>query len=209
MKSSAWLENDRIRAEGTKNLVDAALRAAIGTIVYPSICFLYADGGYTWIDETGIVHAPPLLYSALLAEKEIERFAAEGSRGIILRMGSFCGPDAPNTHEALEMARKGLAPLLGPRDAYYSRIDVRDAADAVVAAVEEAPSGIYNVVEDDPKTRGDLINAFATEVGRKRLLSLPLWLVRMVTGRSAGALARSQRVSNRAFKKATSWQPTY
>lgn len=206
-KRAAWRENDRIRAEGTKTLVDAALRLDVGTIVYPSICFLYADNGDKWIDEKGIVHAPPLLYSAVLAESEIERFSSEGGRGVTLRMGAFSGPDAPSTEEALAMARKGIAPLIGPNDAYHSRIDVQDAARAVVAALGDAPAGTYNVVEDQPRTRGELLDDIKREVGRKRLLKIPLWLVRILSGRSGLALARSQRVSNRLFKETSGWKP--
>lgn len=208
MKKGAWDENDRIRSEGTSLLVNAALKMDVPTIVYPSICFLYTDNGDRWIDEKTPIHAPPLLYSAALAESEIERFTNEGGRGIVLRMGSFSGPDAPSTQEALGIARKGIAPLIGPADAYFSRIDVQDAANAVIAALDKAPAGIYNVVEDDPKTRGDLLADIARQVGRKRLLKSPLWLVRLMAGRSGLALARSQRVSNRLFKETTRWEMT-
>jgi nucleoside-diphosphate-sugar epimerase len=207
MKRAAWAENDRIRTEGTKALVDAALRADVGTIVYPSICLLYADNGERWIDETGVIHAPPLLYSAVLAEKEIERFGEDGGRGIILRMGGFTGPDAPNTEEGLGMARRGIAPLIGPPDAYFSQILVADAAAAVVAALGDVPTGTYNVVEDEPETRGQIAVDFARKVGRKRLYRIPLLLVRLLAGRSGLALARSQRVSNRLFKETAGWEP--
>src|SRR5919107_3263882 len=42
---SAWVENDRIRAEGTKNLVDAALQVGVRAFVYPSFGFVYPDSG--------------------------------------------------------------------------------------------------------------------------------------------------------------------
>ncbi len=111
MKKAAWADNDRIRTEGTQTLVSAALKMDVRTIVYPSICFLYADNGDRWIDEKTPIHAPPLLYSAALAESEIERFTNEGGRGIVLRMGSFSGPDAPSSQEALDMATEGHGPV--------------------------------------------------------------------------------------------------
>lgn len=206
-KRSAWAENDLIRGEGTRNLVDAALREDVHSIVYSGICFLYADNGDRWIDETGVIHAPPLLYSATLAEAAIEAYQNEGGRGIVLRMGAFWGPDAPNTKEALDMARKGVAPLIGSADAYSSRIYVRDAARAVVASLGDAPAGTYNVVENEPRTRGELLEEIKHEVGKKRLLKIPIWMVRLLSGRSGLALARSQRVSNRLFKETTGWEP--
>jgi nucleoside-diphosphate-sugar epimerase len=47
---SAWLENDSIRREGTRNLVDAALLLRVSTFIYPSVCFVYPDRGADWID---------------------------------------------------------------------------------------------------------------------------------------------------------------
>src|SRR5215212_3131125 len=49
-RRSAWVENDRIRAEGTKNLVNAALEACTRVFVYPSFDFVYPDSGDAWID---------------------------------------------------------------------------------------------------------------------------------------------------------------
>src|ERR1700758_4205718 len=46
----AWQENNRIRAEGSRNLVDAALAAGATTYVQESIAFLYGDHGDEWVD---------------------------------------------------------------------------------------------------------------------------------------------------------------
>ena len=56
---SAWVENDRIRAEGTKNLVDAALATGAQVFVYPSFAFVYPDSGDAWIDAASTPVAPP------------------------------------------------------------------------------------------------------------------------------------------------------
>ncbi|HWM02357.1 MAG TPA: NAD(P)H-binding protein [Actinophytocola sp.] len=44
-RRAAWQENDRIRAEGTRNLVESALAASVGAVVNPSFASIYADGG--------------------------------------------------------------------------------------------------------------------------------------------------------------------
>ncbi len=49
-KPSAWGENDRIRSEATRLLVDATLAAGATTFVYPSVTFVYPDRGDDWID---------------------------------------------------------------------------------------------------------------------------------------------------------------
>ena len=205
---AAWAENDHIRVDGTRLLVDAALAAGVKTFVYPSICFVYADGGDRWIDaETAEVDAAGALASTLVAEGEVRRFTGGGGRGIVLRMGYFYGPEAESTLDTLALARRGAAVLAGPGDAYYPAVWTDDAAAAVAAALRAAPAGTYDVVDDEPLTRRELAKTIAEAAGRPFVLRPPVWLLKMVGGKKAGFMARSQRVSNARFKAATGWSP--
>ena len=47
-----WAENDRIRSEGVRNLVDAALDANVTRFIQESFAPIYPDCGDEWIDET-------------------------------------------------------------------------------------------------------------------------------------------------------------
>jgi len=206
-KAAAWSENDRIRAEGTRNLVDAALKETVRVLVYPSVCFGYADGGETWIDATSATVDPPaMLLSTITAEDAVHRFTEAGRCGVVLRMGYFYGPEAGNTREALTAARRGAAMVIGAQSAYLPQVWVDDAAAAVVAALD-APAGVFDVVDDEPLTRGELRSVMAHAVGRKRLLAPPAWLVRFASAGRLEFAARSQRVSNQRFRDATGWSP--
>ncbi|MDP9371862.1 MAG: NAD-dependent epimerase/dehydratase family protein, partial [Chloroflexota bacterium] len=137
LRAAAWRENDRIRREGTRNLVDAALAAGVATFIYQSVCFIYPDGGDAWLDAAATPPAPtPHLRSTLDAEAEVARFTATGRRGIALRMGFFYGAGAGMTRELLDLARRGIAAVFGSGGAYQPLIWVDDAAAAVVAALE-------------------------------------------------------------------------
>ncbi len=206
----AWEENDRIRTEGTRNLVDAALAGRAQVFVYPSVVLVYPDCGDRWIDAASAEPAPlALTRSTLDAEAEVARFVNAGRRGVTLRMGSFYGPQAPHTQETIRYARKGIAAIVGRGDAFQSSIWVDDAASAVVTAMERAQSGVYDVVDDEPLWRAELAAAMAQAVGRKGLMRLPELLVRFMLGSQAVEVnSRSQRVSNRRFKGATDWEPT-
>src|SRR5215218_3827794 len=71
-RRSAWVENDRIRAEGTKNLVDAALEAGAHVFVYPSFAFVYPNSGDSWIDAASTPVDPiDILHSTISAEREV------------------------------------------------------------------------------------------------------------------------------------------
>ena len=77
----AWCDNDRLRAEASRLLVDAALESDVETYVQPTVAF--GDG-----DER--------LDSAREAERQTARFAAAGRRGVVLRFGLLDGPGTGN-----------------------------------------------------------------------------------------------------------------
>lgn len=52
MKPQAFEMNDRIRMEGSANLVDAALEANVTRFVQESVSMIYKDNGDAWIDES-------------------------------------------------------------------------------------------------------------------------------------------------------------
>jgi len=209
-RRAAWAENDRIRSEGTRNVVDAALASGVRAVVYPSFDLIYGDHGDAWIDAAS---APPepaaTVVSTLDAEREVARFAAtEGRRGVSLRLGGLYGPGLPSTEQQFAMARRGIAPLFGPASAYTPMLWIDDAATALIAALDRAPSGVYDVVDDEPLPRGEIVRALAAAVGRKRLFLPPRWLAGPMIGPAGDAFARSMRVSNRRFEEATGWRPT-
>lgn len=208
-KKEAWRENDRIRIEGTRILVNAALAHHVTTILYPSICFVYPDSGDTWIDAT---NCEPTVAdfnrSTFDAEREIQRFSAAGGRGIVLRLGLLYGPDSPQSHEQVKYAKKGIATVPGQPAAYHPFLWIPDAGRAVVAGMDHAPAGIFDVVDDSPATTQELSLAMAAAVGKKHLWALPQFLMRMMIGATiVDAMSHSQRVSNRRFKEITGWQP--
>jgi nucleoside-diphosphate-sugar epimerase len=204
---SAWKENDRIRLEGARHLLSATPPQA--TFIYPSVCFVYPDSGDAWIDATCTAagEVPPLLRSTLEAEAQVAAFTQRGARGIVLRMGQFYGDDVLS-RLALQLARRGFAVSPGLPEAYQSWIWIPDAAAAVAAALDlcVAP-GIYDICDDEPLRRREVLEALAASVGRRRLWRIPNVLVRPPLGAAYAVLSRSLRVSNRRFKEASGWRP--
>jgi nucleoside-diphosphate-sugar epimerase len=134
----AWRENDRLRADGSRLLVDAALGSAVEVYVQPSVAFVYPAEGEA-DEDTPIGEVRPHLESGLVAEREAARFAASGRRGVVLRFGLLDGPgtgiEKPN-------------PVAG------ATLHVEDAGSALVAALA-VPSGIYSVVRDGERVSNE------------------------------------------------------
>ena len=183
------------------------------TIIYPSYDFLYPSSGNAWLDaQTSHIDPAPTLVSTVNAEEAVARFAANNKdkthRGISLRMGMFYGPESPAAWEMLSYARKGIGALPGARPGYLPMIWLQDAVHALfIALMEPVPSGVYDIVDDEPMTRTDVFKAMAHAVGRKRLMILPDFIMRLLMGVKFADMSRGLRISNRLFKAVSTWQP--
>src|SRR3954463_11452523 len=193
---SAWEENDRLRTEASAATARAARAAGAGRLLQESIAFVYADGGDAWLDEDAPVAGGGVTTTALTAEHNA-RELFEGDT-VVLRFGLLIGPDSGSSRAALEAARGGASIAPGPPGAYRPTIWMDDAAAAVAAAVR-APAGTYNVTDSDPPTNGEMDAALAVAAGVEALRPRPP---------QDGALARSQRVSNRRLREATGRAPS-
>ena len=134
----AWAENDRLRTEAARALVDAALGAGVATFVQPTVAFVYPRDAPA-DEDTPVSEVALNLRSALVAEQETARFAAAGRRGVVLRFGLLDGPGT------------GHGPLY---DVYGTTLHVADAASALLAALS-VPSGIYNVCRDGERVSNE------------------------------------------------------
>jgi nucleoside-diphosphate-sugar epimerase len=200
----AWAENDRIRVEACRNLVDAALAEGAHRYVQESITFLYRDGGDEWIDESSPIDPVANLRSAAVAESNAARVTTAGATGVILRFAAFYGPDSGSTLDMIRLAKRRIALGAAP-NAYVSSITTDDAASAVVASLS-APAGVYNVGDDEPVPRRQFFTVLAAALGVRPPFVAPAGLARL-GGAKASVLTRSQRVSNRLFVEATGWKP--
>jgi nucleoside-diphosphate-sugar epimerase len=127
---------------------------------------------------------------------------------VVLRFGLFYGGlGNRGTDENLRLAKWRRSLIAGDAGNYMSSIHCDDVATAVTAALA-VPGGVYNVVDDEPLTRGAYLAAFADAFGIKTPKPTPPQLMKLM-GRGAEGLTASQRVSNRAFRAASGWAPAH
>ena len=208
--------NDRIRTEGTRNLVAAAVAAGARRMVAQSIAFAYAPsrGGLRTEDDPLWDDAPWPWSRSIEALHELENAVTrtEGIEGIVLRYGFFYGPGsayAADGHFAREVRRRRL-PVVGKGSGVFSFIHVDDAAAATVAAMERGAPGIYNVVDDDPAPLRDWVPAYAEAMGAKPPRRVPVWLARLLAGRYTASMATTLGgASNAKAKAQLGWEPRH
>jgi len=201
----AWREYARLRDEVAGQLVDCAIRAGVPVVLHDTVSMVYADGGDAVLDERAPVEAPGALSANLAAERHLERLTRSGGKGVALRFGQFYGPDDAITADTLRRAERGQALVLGELSGWTSAVHTDDIGPAVVAALE-VPAGVYNVVDDDPMRRTDLLALLAEQVGRSSLRRPPA-VVTALASAPVKALARSQRVSAEEFRRVSGWRP--
>jgi len=132
--SDALVRNARLRDEGTRNLVAAAVNAGTRRLVAQSIGFIYAEGRTPHREDDPLLpETHPVYGGTVTGVLRLERQVLEAPlEGVVLRYGFFYGPgtgfDAP------------VAP---------GSVHVDAAANAAQLAITKGPPGVYNVAEAD------------------------------------------------------------
>ncbi len=156
--------NEKVRIEGTRNLLAAALRAGVRRYFQQSIVSIYGDQGAKIATEEVPAQAPNERFRVVVAMEQMVRLSTLD--WCILRGGSFYGPGTGREDEWRQGMRDGTLKIPGDGGALVSPIRVADMASGTVAAIENAPGGsIYNVVDDEPVTYRDLFHWLAAQMG--------------------------------------------
>jgi nucleoside-diphosphate-sugar epimerase len=151
--------NDRIRREGTSNLLSACRELGVERYVQQSIAHLVADGSSNLLNESAPIRTSST--SASAADME-EMVTNSGLRWAILRGGAFYGPGTGRDEAWRNSARDGRLRLPADGAGYISLAHITDVADAVVLATEIAPVGVLlTIVDDQPVTYAELFGYLA------------------------------------------------
>jgi 2-alkyl-3-oxoalkanoate reductase len=208
---------NRLRTEGTDNLIAAARAAGARRLVWQSYAgWPYArDGAGLKAEDDPLDPDPPAdVRESLAAIRHLEAAVtgAEGMEGVVLRYGGFYGPgtsiDAGGTH--VDLIRKRKFPIGGDGAGVWSFVHIDDAAAATVAAIEGGPTGIYNVVDDAPAPISEWLPAMAAALGGPPPRRVPGWLVRLAAGAQAHSMmTRTRGASNAKAKRELGWRPAH
>ena len=190
-----WNMTDRIRREGTKNLLKACTENHVTKYIQQSIIYLYGDHEDRPVDESTNLNVPPYVESAVDMENQVKDSNLDWC---ILRGGSFYGIGTGQDSEWKENARKGTLKIPDDGRSYSSLVHVNDMAWAVIQAVDGGSSKrVFNVVDDHPVCDEELYQYIAA----------------MVNGpdpkTGGNRFLPSLNCKNEAIKSALGWKPTF
>jgi nucleoside-diphosphate-sugar epimerase len=211
-----YAASNRVRREGTQNLLNAALGAGVRRFVVQGAAYWYApSGGPVKTEEAPLyLDAPPPIGPAVQTIKHVEdaMLSAEGLEGVVLRYGMFYGPGTwyAKNGDVGRQARKRRYPMIGKGEGIYSFIHVDDAAAATVAALEGARPGVYNVVDDEPASAAEWMPVYAEALGAKRPPRVPAFVARLIAGKAfVDWMLELRGASNEKIKKELGWRLRY
>ena len=210
---------NRLRDEGTRNLLEVAIAGGARRFVGESIIAVY---GYGHRRQPAIEEEPPAeerhlglrrVVEAIVAGERHVREATEADRieGLSLRFGFYHGAAAPNTQFMLRLVRRRALPLIDGGHAVHSWITLEDAARAVADTLERGePGAVYNVVDDEPVEFGDYVREMARVSGANSPLNVPYGVARLAMPFGALFLARARiPASNERIKRELGWRPQF
>jgi nucleoside-diphosphate-sugar epimerase len=202
-------ENNRVRTEGTRILVDAALATGARRVVAQSIAFVYAPTGDHVKEEDAALFtdAPPPVGGVVAAIAELEQrvTGTAGIDGLVLRYGMLYGPGTYHDRRGSTGAEiiAGRVPLIKGATGMYSWLHVEDAASAACVALERGAPGIYNIVDDEPAPQPEWLPVLARALGADPPTAAE-------TQPSSDTLEMSLRAaSNAKAKRELGWRPRY
>jgi 2-alkyl-3-oxoalkanoate reductase len=196
--------NNRLRREGTRNLVDAAKAAGARRIVAQSFGQAYAPGPGGLRVETDPLALNMGDVVQAIADLEQAVTQTEGIEGIAFRYGYFYGPGTGYASDGAqaEALRKRRLPIVGKGGGVHSFIHVDDAAAAAVRALDQGSPGIYNVADDDPAPVTEWVPYLAEVLGAPKPRSVPVFVARWFGGEyGVNFMTRSQGISNEKAKR--------
>ncbi len=158
------VDNARARREGTHNLVTAGLDAGIDRFISQSIAWVYAPGvGPAKEDDPLDLEATGSRRSTVNGVAAAEADAARVAEHVVLRYGALYGPGTWNAAGGL-FTQQLRAGTFTASAGTASFIHVADAAAAAAAALTW-PSGVVNVVDDDPAPGADWVQELCRNAG--------------------------------------------
>jgi nucleoside-diphosphate-sugar epimerase len=202
--------NNRLRSEGTTNLLAVARCLGARRIVTQSIVlgYGYRDHGDRILteDDPFGVPAGDMTDDAITAMKSAEAQTFTAPEGIALRYGLLYGGDGVEMRALL--ARRGVPVSAG---GLLGWVHHHDAVVATIAALERGrPNQAYNIVDDHPAGWQEVFTAMAAGFGAPAPLRVPKWLLHLIAPYVATFAAdTSMKVSNEKARCELGWRPEF
>lgn len=155
--------NTKVRIEGTRNLVEAAIKHDVPHIQSQSIAFVYEAGDTLATEETSLDYdASGDRKITVDGVEGLEKESARLNKHVILRYGLLYGPSTWYGKGGM-IYNQFINGEVTMTDGVQSFIHIDDAVETAIQALN-FESGIYNVADDEPVKGDDWAKWYANEL---------------------------------------------
>lgn len=204
-KTADLAATNRLRIDGTRNLLAAAIDAGARRIIVGSFAPMQGITPDMPADVRAVAAAVASMESQVLDANRARQIDA-----IVLRYGLFYGPGNPATQKMIAMARRRMLPALREDRGLLPLIHLDDAVRATIAALDRGtPGSIYPIVDDRPVSMSELVRALADYAGAPRPLAIPAWVPRLLAPFLAVMFTVRLSLSNETSKNELGWRLLY
>ena len=195
---------NRLRVEGTRNLLQAAIRARADRFLAGSFAMLAPR------DESR-VSADAAAAAVRSMEAQVLDATTHGAiEGVVLRYGLFYGLNVPSTLDMIERVRTHRLPILRRDRGLLPLINVEDAVSATVLALDRAPAGaVYDIVDDRPVSLADMVETIAEYTKASAPWRVPAWIPRLLAPSMSRRISMRMPLSNAKAKAELGWRLKY
>jgi nucleoside-diphosphate-sugar epimerase len=196
---------NRLRSDGTRNLLHAAIGAGARRFIAGSFAPLAAVPAGA---PRGVVEGADALRSM---ESQVLEAARQGTiEGVVLRYGLWYGPGTPTSERIVGLVRRRLMPVVRGDQGLLPWIHLEDVVSATVAALDRGSAGtVYDIVDDQPLSFSEMVREIARQTGAPAPFAVPGWLPRLVSPYMAGFFSVRLALSNQKARTELGWAPAY
>lgn len=164
---------------------------------YLSSTGVYGDTGGAWVDETA-----PLLGRRAGRNAADLAWQALRSDVRLFRLPGIYGPG----RSAIDRVQAGTAHQVDLPGQIFSRIHVADIGSAIIASMDSAATGVFNIADDLPTSQNAVVTRAAQLIGLPPPPFVPL---DSLSPMARAFYAENRRVANGRAKRLLGWVPQF
>lgn len=212
-----------INFQGTKNLCAALEKIGVPrSLIFVSTVAVYGCEEGENIDESHPLNGKtPYALSKIQAEEFLTKWCKEHNVTLgIIRPSLIAGPNPPgNLGAMISRIKRGKYLSIGGGKARKSILMVNDIP-ALINLLSDK-GGIYNICDDNHPSFHELEESISTQLGGKKVLSIPYWLANVfakigdflgakapINSQKLAKITKSLTFSNEKAKRELGWRPT-
>jgi len=178
---------EKTYAEGLEEIVRACCRCGVGKLIYTSSTGVYTQVDGSVVDESTAVSPVDERTAALLRAERAVLHGHPDVEGIVVRLGGIYGPD----RDLAGRVARAAGSHRDDGDHIVNLVHRDDIVAALARLLDHQPGGVFNLVDDHPRSRRELYDALIRHQG-----------LAPITWTSPPGSPRGKRVSNARIKAA-------